>query len=215
MELESIGKRLSKYLNHYNKSVNASSRELDMHPSQLYNIVKGKNYSINYLLRILEYYNNLSPLWLLYGTGEMFEESQDKQEEKHFIPVYDVTATAGNNMSFFDNGEAIVDYISIGMDFKECTAAMRIYGDSMYPLYQSGDLILLKRLRTQSYIQWGQVYLVITREDRFLKHIVQAPGEPDKLLLKSHNEYYHPFEVQRKDISNIFEAHGYVRKIKM
>ncbi len=215
MELQIIGKRISKYLEYFNKSVNASSKEIGLHPSQLYNIVKGKNYSVNYLLSILAHYRNLNPLWLLYGTGDMLINENEEELDRHFIPVYDVTATAGNSMSFFDNEEAIVDYISVGVDFKECTAAIRIYGDSMYPLYQSGDLILLRRLRTQSYIQWGYVYLVVTGGERFLKHVVSAPEAPDKLLLKSHNETYQPFEINRKDITSIFEAHGYIRKITM
>ena len=214
MNLKEVGKRLNEYFITQRKSINSASKELFMHPSQVYNIVKGKNYGVTYLFRILEHYDDINPMWLMIGAGKMLKDEENLENKVTLIPVYDITAVAGPGMSFFENEEAIIDHIAIGMEFKDCNAAIRIYGDSMYPLYQSGDLILLKNLKKQFYIQWGQVYLIITKEDRLLKHVHKGNTE-NTHILKSHNEHYHPFEIARDDIKNIFEVRGYVRKLKM
>ena len=214
MNLQEVGARLNEYLLIQRKSINSASKELEMHPSQVYNIVKGKNYGVTYLFRILAHYQDINPMWLILGEGKMLKDEEKLQNKVRLIPVYDITAVAGPGFSFLENKEAIVDHIAIGMEFQDCNAAIRIYGDSMYPLYQSGDLILLKSLREKFYIQWGHVYLLITKEDRLLKHVHKGQTE-DAYILKSHNEYYHPFEIQKNDIRDIFEVHGYVRKLKM
>ena len=213
MNVEDVGTRLNEYLKMERKSINSASKELELHPSQVYNIVKGKNYGIVYLFRILERYQNISPLWLLTGEGNMLKDDEPYKKIK-LIPVFDITATAGRSLNFFDDDEAVIDQIAIGMEFKDCNAAIRIYGDSMYPLYQSGDLILIKSLKKQPYIQWGNVYLIITKEDRMLKHVHKGQKE-DAFILKSRNTCYQPFEIQRLDIIRIFEVHGYIRKLKM
>ena len=214
INVREIGHRLNKYLMSQRKSINSSSKELSMHPSQVYNIIKGKNYGVTYLLRILQYYPDINPLWLITGEGHMLKSEELTKDKFKLIPVFDITVTAGRSLSFFEDKEAVIDHISIGIEFKDCNAAIRIYGDSMYPLYQSGDLILIKSLKKHSYIQWGHAYLIITKEDRMLKHVHKGPAE-DTFILKSHNEHYHPFEIQREDILGIFEVHGYIRKLKM
>ena len=215
MNLKDVGDRFAKYLEtHQRKSINRASVELDLHPSQVYNIVKGKNYGVSYLFRILNHYVDINPLWLLKGEGEMLLDGPGSLKTSIPIPVFDVTATAGKETNFLDQKEAATDYISMGIEFKGCTAAVRIYGDSMYPLYQSGDLIVVKDTPKNSYIQWGHTYLIITKEDRLLKHIHKGSTQ-ELYLLKSYNEEYYPFEIPKKNILKIFEVHGYVRKIKM
>ena len=214
MNVGEVGNRLNTYLISQRKSINSSSKELSMHPSQVYNIIKGKNYGVTYLLRILQCYKDINPLWLIAGQGKMLKSEELEKDKIKLIPVFDITVTAGRSMSFFEDKEAIIDHISTGIEFKDCNAAIRIYGDSMYPLYQSGDLILIKSLKKQSYIQWGHAYLIITKEDRMLKHVHKGQNE-DTFILKSHNEHYHPFEIERMDIIGIFEVHGYIRKLKM
>ena len=214
MQTGQVGKRLAQFLSSIKKTVNASARELDMHPSQLYNIVKGKNYGVTYLFQVLRYYKALNPMWLMYGEGEMYKDDNKTLSTKT-IPIYDISGSAGRNISFFADDASVVEHIFLGSSFKDCTAAIRIYGDSMYPLYQSGDLALLKRIQEHAYFQWGHVYLIVTADDRFLKHVLEVSGNKEQLLLKSQNEYYKPFKINKKDILSIHEAQGYIRKIKM
>ena len=213
IDIKGIGQRFLAFLKTEKKSINGASKELNMHPSQVYNIVKGKNYGVAYFIQILTHYRHLNPLWLLEGRGEMLIDVEAAVMDVSSIPIYDLAATAGRDLSFLDDPENIKEYINPGSSFKDCHAAIRIYGDSMYPMYQSGDLIIVKKLRRPSYIHWGHVYLLITPEDRLLKHVHK--GDDDSIyLLKSHNESYEPFELPRKDVLRIFEVHGYIRKLK-
>ena len=213
MSLVEIGTRFLRYLSTRNRSINAAAIELEMQPSQLYNIVKGRNYGFGFLLQILKKYTDINPVWLIYGKGNMTLSGANKLENQA-IPVYDVTATAGKDVTFMEKSDTVLDYISIGEDFMDCNAAVRIYGDSMYPVYQSGDMIILRKLSKTSEIQWGHVYLIATQEDKFLKY-VRKSDKKDKCTLVSHNVNYQDFDINLSEITKIFEVTGHIRRVKI
>ena len=64
-----------------------------------------------------------------------------------------------------------------------------VYGDSMYDMYMPGDTIFVREIKEIGLIENGQPYVVITREDRFLKLVYV---EKDGLKLVSYNTVCNP-----------------------
>jgi hypothetical protein len=96
-----------------------------------------------------------------------------KSGNKKLIPLYDDTATIGgtNEMTANTQGTTRVsEWIDAGDWFKEATAAIRHYGDSMVE-YPSGSILALKEVTDKNLILWGKDYVIETSEYRVTKRI--------------------------------------------
>ncbi len=60
LDISSIGSKLTKYLNSRNLSVNEAARVCDMSPSQMHNILNGKNYGIQHFIKVLNGFGDLN-----------------------------------------------------------------------------------------------------------------------------------------------------------
>ncbi|MCO7319795.1 helix-turn-helix domain-containing protein, partial [Riemerella anatipestifer] len=90
--------------------------------------------------KILHYFPEINPEWLLTGKGEMIKSKQggEVEKSKNLIPFYDDVATVGGTDLVADTYNAVsvaTDYIDAGDWFPSATAAIRHYGTSMveYP----------------------------------------------------------------------------------
>ena len=229
----SVHQQSSKHIAHRIKSVihylgitpNQFAKQMGYDRSDVvYNVINFKNYpSYEFLYRVIRSVENLNSSWLITGDGDMLSlDIQDLSNDFVYdklpvsfpIPVYDVRASAETDLSFFIEGKEAVEYLQLGEGFQGCEAAVRIYGDAMHPMYQSGDLVVLKRVKDMNYLQWGHLYLVVTETNCLLKYVRQA-DRPDKMVLESHNEDYAPFEVDRKTLLELYEVRGLVRRTTM
>ncbi len=122
----------------------------------------------------------------------------------------DVDATGGNIAQFDDNLSARRIDIQIP-EFSDCTDAINIYGDSMYPRFKSGQIIILKEWE-ECFISFGNAYLIITRNgNRMVKYI--NPGRSENTVTcSSENPSYAPFEVPREDILKLYLVKGSIEK---
>ncbi len=62
LDIGSIGSKLAKYLDSRNLSVNEAARSCGMSPSQMHNILNGKNNGIQHFIKILNGFNDLNLL---------------------------------------------------------------------------------------------------------------------------------------------------------
>lgn len=86
LNISSIGSKLAKYLNSRNLSVNEAARMCDMSPSQMHNILNGKNYGIQHFIKVLNGFGDLNLLDLfdmdratLQRMGVSFEGEVNEQ----------------------------------------------------------------------------------------------------------------------------------------
>lgn len=89
--------------------------------------------------------------------------------------------------------------------------ALRCRGDSMYPTFNDGDIVLL---RQQPDVEDGQIAAVLINGEATLKHVYH---EPDGLLLVADNPSFAPIRVKPTvdDYSAIQgRAVGYTRMFK-
>ena len=152
----------------------------------------------------------LSASWLLTGEGDMLTGEQAEQtiqsstDDIHLIPLLPVSAQGGSLNDFVvsikeSSCEKIISPIK-GADY-----AMSVSGESMAPEYPSGSQILIKRIDEKAFIDWGRVYVLDTCNGTVIKRLF--PSETaDKVLCKSINPEFPPFEVSLSDVYAVYRV---------
>lgn len=164
----------------------------------------------------------VTPEWLTKGGGEMFANTQNvvndplvvpnngKRPTGNPIPFYDMDVTAGN-VTFFDEGfnqpPAAWLYLPA---FQGCVAA-RLSGDSMADRYNNGDILFFQEIEywKDGYVDFGQVFLVVTRRGLRTVKYVRKGSTPESWSLEPHNLSGHQaFEVPLTSIVKMFKVKG-------
>lgn len=155
--------------------------------------------------KIADYFN-VDAEWLLTGNGEMFTESISSggSDEAYSIPLLPVSAQGGSLNDFVvsvkdSDCEKIISPIK-GADY-----AISVAGDSMAPEYPSGSQILIKRINERAFIDWGRVYVLDTCNGTVIKKLFPSENA-DKVICKSINPDYPPFEVSMTDIYGVYRV---------
>ena len=131
--------------------------------------------------------------------------SIEKKEDAQVVYLYDFEATAGLKALFDNNKQNIIDTIKIP-NLPKCDGAIRIVGDSMYPLLKSGDIILYKQQSPDmNNLLYGEMYLLsydIDGEDYIVvKYIRKSEkGEPF-VTLGSENPAYAARDIDFRRIT--------------
>ena len=182
---------------------------------------KRNSYDVELLFNKCEF---LNPEWLLTGKGEMLKESaksnlspittpkKDKIGiEQQGIPLIPLDAMAG----FGTGGVQVMDYDTqkyVVPEFTELNVdfMIRVKGSSMYPKYNSGDLVACKKLvLSDIFFQWNKVYVLDTDQGALIKRIKK--GSEDNLLIVSDNPSYDPYELHLSQIHAIAIVLGVIR----
>jgi len=122
------------------------------------------------------------------------------------IPLYDIEAVAGLVPLFQDTTtKNPIDHISIPQ-LPKCDGAVKITGDSMYPLLKSGDIIMYKQVTDiANDIFWGEMYLlsVATEDEEYItvKYIQKSDKGEDWVKLVSQNQHHQERHIQRSRIT--------------
>lgn len=154
--------------------------------------------------------------WLLTGEGEMLKsEAQQsaslpatgKSRIRYWV---DVEATAGGLAMFDDNPMSRCIEMSIP-EFGDCTDAVNLHGDSMFPLFKSGQIIILKEW-VESFIDFGNVYLVITKSGNRMVKYLRKGSDAAHVLCVSENPDFDPFEILIDDILKLYIVKGSISK---
>lgn len=170
---------------------------------------------------VLTAFPNLNKIWLLTGEGEMLNTLNDETEynispgettqnsQKHMIKYYPNVNGSMGGVQFLDDPNEMVCDITIP-GYSDCKFAINAYGDSMYPLIKSGQIILMSEW-SESFIDWGRIYLVVTKSGyRVIKRLY--PGASDTTITcKSENpETNPPFEIEKSDINKVYLVKGWI-----
>lgn len=144
-----------------------------------------------------------------------FVSDTDKPQylSSNSIPFYDINATAGLSPVFNGQNQKPDSYI-IMPDAPRCHGAVRVSGDSMYPLIKSGDIVLFKRIEgIPESIIWGEMYLVSLNVDgdEFVTVKLIQPGKGEEYIkLVSYNEFYQPKEIHLSTILGIAHIKAFI-----
>lgn len=162
--------------------------------------------------------------WLLTGKGEMLKNSTPKSPEvlikkvdsnsKEGIPLIPLDAVAGfpatdSSFAYMENCERYIipEFQDKGADF-----IIRVSGDSMIPLYYSGDLIACHKIHDIRFFQWGTVYVLETSQGVLVKRVMESIEHDDCILCASENDTVHrPFLLPKDDIRSMSTIVGLIR----
>ena len=158
-----------------------------------------------------------------YNIDDKSDVAMKKTKESHgkLIPFYDDVSSIGGTGEKIANMQGVsepTDYIDTGDWFKDATAAIRHYEESMIE-YPSGCILALKEVKNRELIVPGRDYVIETSEFRVTKCVQK--GKDDKhIVAYSTNTETHPdgqlkhepFKIPLDDIFRISLVLGYVVK---
>ena len=210
--------RLDAIKNYLNITKNIDfAKFLGIKPTTLSMWYKRDTFDIELIFKKCEF---LNPEWLLTGTGEMIKSAEKAPEAVAVpsdtagvkpIPLVEHTAVAGfGNNTFSISEQDVKEYYTIPkFKHRKVDFMIEVYGNSMYPKYNSGDIVAATIV--SEFIQWNKPHVIATRDQGILvKRIL--PGSSDAYItLKSDNKEYPEFEVPKSDITGIAIIVGVIR----
>jgi phage repressor protein C with HTH and peptisase S24 domain len=173
--------------------------------------------------KILYYYPEINKSWLLYGEGDMLNTEQSPSllpttdkviadndgNNQHIIKYYPNVNGSMGGVQFLDDPDETVCDITIP-GYSDCKFAINAYGDSMYPLIKSGQIILMSEW-LESFIDWGRIYLVVTKSGyRVIKRLYPGTSNATVTCKSENSETNPPFEIERDDILKVYLVKGWI-----
>lgn len=170
--------------------------------------------------------------WLLTGEGAMLQETENNNAptSKHTveiahqvphgssegIPLIPLDAVAGFPAES-GGGVRLEDcerYVIPEFENKGANFLIRVSGDSMVPLYYSGDLLACRKITDIRFFQWGTIYVLETSQGVIVKRVQESLDHADSILCVSENSsVHHPFLLPRDDIRSLSTIVGLVRLV--
>lgn len=121
------------------------------------------------------------------------------------IPLVTQTAAAGFGNANFSIEERDVKEYYVIPKFKYCKVdfMIEVSGLSMYPHFNSGDVIACSILRNTQFIQWNKCHVIATREQGILVKRLMPGDDMQHLRAVSDNKEYPPFDIPVDEITGI------------
>ncbi|MFA9370721.1 MAG: helix-turn-helix transcriptional regulator [Labilibaculum antarcticum] len=181
---------------------------------------KEKALSSDVLATIVTKYSEINATWLLTGKGEMLlsgEENSHPTEatDKQTLAGYyypNVDASAGLNFATNGNG---FEKIPVTIPYwGENLSFINVFGDSMYPKFQSGEIIGIKEVE-YIYLTFGNPFVVVLKNgDVHLKYVRKGKDDTH-VILASENQLYEDREFHIKNIRSFHQVKGVISRLAM
>lgn len=216
--------RILQFLEYIN--IGQAAFEKNVHISNGYvNNLKG-SIGATIIGKISTAYPELNTTWLLTGEGEMLKDAKPTEAESsttgNLIPLFDAEAAAGSAYGVSMDAARQVGLIEIGSMLRDSEAAIRVYGNSMIPNYPPGCVIGVRQ-HMDSFIIPGKVYVIETRNDRYLKRLFHTQDKTALRCLSDNTikfddgpmagEFCFPdFEIPLDEITRVFKVVGVIKR---
>lgn len=188
------------------------------------------------IAEILAIYPEINPEWLVLGKGNMLkdmsikfiesinQQNKDEQnteiiassldnDEYKKIPFVEQHVVAGFGNADFAITKQYIKSTYVIPKFKNCKVdfMIEISGSSMYPKYNSGDVIACTIIKESNFIQWNKVHVIATKEQGLLVKRIKKSNNTNKIIAISDNPDYDPFEIAKDEITGIALVVGVIR----
>lgn len=191
----------------------------------IYDLQKGRTKKISDSMcdKILSCYPEINKAWLLTGEGDMLNSEQSPSlspitdkviadndgDNQHIIKYYPNVNGSMGGVQFLDDPDETVCYISIP-GYSDCRFAINAYGDSMYPLIKSGQIVLMSKW-LENFIDWGRIYLVVTKSGyRVIKRLYPGSSDTTITCVSENHETNPPFEIEKDDLDKLYIVKGWI-----
>lgn len=160
--------------------------------------------------------NNIGNTTNNYTTNNYSDCQEGKKESLNrnmgkTVKYYPAVNGSMGGVQFLDDpDESFVDIVIPG--FSDCEFAINAYGDSMYPVIKSGQIVLLMSWR-ERFIEWGRIYLVVTKSGyRTIKYLKPSKNEGYVVCESENKENSPSFEIEKEEILKLFLVKGWICK---
>lgn len=218
-----ISDRIKQFIDYKKLTINKFSDAVGTSNSYFNKLIKnGTTIGSDKIENILHAYPELNPSWLILGEGDMLRVKKYELSEvnepssvygkKSNIPLVNFTAIGGFGNSNFSIQERDVKqyYVIPKFEHKHVDFMIEVEGSSMYPKYNSGDVVACRIINEQNFIQWNKTHVVATKDQGIIIKRIQK-GENQSLLMVSDNKDYAAFEVPQDQIEGIALVVGVIR----
>ncbi|WP_044213626.1 S24 family peptidase [Flammeovirga sp. OC4] len=188
----------------------------------------GSDIQTKWVRRILDLFPELNANWLLLGSGEMILNKVDFRKPdlrmEFEAPVYKknshdlatIPLVGTETIAGFgeNNFEITKDDVIKEFEIPEFTGVnfmIRVKGDSMLPKYSSGDIVGAKIIKDSNFLQWGNPYIIATREHGVIIKRLFPSEKDNSLRAVSENEKYPPYDIPKNEITGIASVIGVIR----
>lgn len=166
------------------------------------------------LKKIVEIYPDFDIDYMI--TGRMASVDINIYPTKQ--PILDIRVSAGSGIGLEGDENEIVEWVSIPR-FEGCKG-ITVYGDSMYDKFKSGDVIFVRPILGRNDVDFGQCYVIITREDRYIKNLYESKKGEDYVTMVSYNMELNPDgrrkfpdrDIAKEDILFLYKVAGKLRR---
>ena len=189
------------------------AHRLGISPANLSKYLSGKLPISSGLINRIVADMGVSKLWLSDGCGVPYERPSHHNvmdirpvatASSHSVPIYDIDVTAGCvDLSRLLTDDRIMGAISLPDIGPDC-AIVRVKGNSMTPVINSGGFVAIRRISNTECIFWGQIYVIMLEDYRMVKYLRRHPRDTSKVILRSANPDYDDMVVSRKDILGLY-----------
>ncbi len=185
------------------------AEKLNIQQSKISEILKNRQSpTIKDLAEICRVYY-IDEEWLMNGRGGI--ESRDNSS-KVGIPLIPVEAMAGwggedvQVMDYEASRYVVPDFEELQVDYM-----IRVKGSSMYPKYNSGDIVACRVVQDSQFIKWHDVYVLDTRTQGAMVKRLHPSELEDHVTCVSDNDKYPPFDVPWDEVNAIALVVGVIR----
>lgn len=153
---------------------------------------------------------NINPDWLETGNGEMFAQPSNlpipHSTASQGVPLYSI-GDVRTLASLFKRKKHYppIDYIQIPQ-LPQCDGALQVVCENMYPLLNSGDIVMYKQLVGVEDIFFGEMYLLsleLHGQEFIMVKYIHKSTLPNHLKLVNHNPHYPDQDVETTSIRAI------------
>lgn len=171
------------------------------------------------MAKFIATYPEVNIEWLISGTGQMLNTEErvsvanPTTDTQDGIPLVSATAIGGfGNFEFSIQATDVKGmYVVPKFQDKKTDFMIEVTGSSMYPKYNSGDVVACRIIRESQFIQWNKVHVVATREQGILVKRLKPSENKDCILAVSDNRNYDPFEIPLAEIEGLALVVGVIR----
>lgn len=233
--METILSRIAQFAKNKNITIGALERSIGASKGVLSRaIANGTDIQAKWITSIVENYPEISTTWLLTGRGSMLQEQQEETSstvseytkeddimafrakegsKQRPIPLVTQSAAAGfGSMDFSISENDVKDYYIVPK-FRYCRVdfMIELSGSSMYPNYNSGDVVACTILHDRNFIQWNKCHIIATREQGLLCKRICKSEKEGYIKAVSDNKEYPPFDIPVDEIAGIALVCGVIR----
>lgn len=144
-----------------------------------------------------------------YQKFPTLEESWDKALKNKGVPLYADEAFAGIGDESRNSTSQPLDHIRVP-GLKDADAALYVYGDSMEPVFHSGDIVAVQMIERPEEWPFGKVALVVSRTGSCYLKYLHRPNINNQFLLLSANPAHAPLMI---DVDQVIKVYKVVARI--